>query len=118
MAKVWPYLKLALNTASKDRSRVRKSYRLGAIAIRRDGTIVTAQNGLNYCPNQKTHAESRVLKKAGQGAILFVSRIARDGSIRMARPCPKCLKEIQNRKVYKVYYTISNHEYGCITFKK
>jgi tRNA(Arg) A34 adenosine deaminase TadA len=109
------YFRIAGRIAmSEDHHRkYRRRYLMGAVAIRNDGVIVISKNTTSKTPNQKLHAESRVLKKAGKGAILFVVRICRaNGIFKMAHPCKKCMAEIQNREVRRVYYTISNREYG------
>lgn len=114
MAKIWYYLNLAGKTATKNGKSHKKRYHLGAVAIRKDGAVVVSQNGATKQPNQEVHAEAKVLRKAGTDALLFVARVGRDGRTKMARPCPRCLTEIKNRRVKKVYYTINSQEYGCI----
>lgn len=113
-SKIWFYLELAANMATKGNER---HYRLGAVAIRKDGAVVISNNSRIHKPNHNHgHAENRVMRKAGCGAIIFVSRIDKNGSYRMARPCPKCLVELRNRRAKKVFYTISDHEYGSLEF--
>lgn len=104
------YLDLAIRIAkggSEDRN-----YLIGCVSLRTDGAIVVAPNSWTKEPEPKAHAESRCLNKSGLGATLWVARICRDGQLAMAKPCKKCQALIRNKKVKRVYYTISNNEYG------
>jgi len=67
-----------------------RAHAIGAIAIRRDGTLVYARNGSSRMPEPEAHAECRVLRKAGWGAEIFVARMRKDGSIGLAKPCEYC----------------------------
>jgi len=113
MGRVQHYLDLALGIALKEK--YRRHSMLGAVAIRKDGCVVCSNNIANFHPNQCIHAESRVLKKAGMGAVLFVARVTRHGEIKLAKPCRRCMAEIKNRRVRRVYYTIDADEYGVVT---
>jgi len=103
-----------------------RSFKLAAIAQRSDGALVVSPNGavrISQTPVIKlrepsAHAEARVLRKAGYGAILFVARIHKDGRWALARPCATCQARIKNQKVSKVYYTIGPGEYGVWTPNK
>lgn len=91
-----------------------KNFFLAAIALRKDGTWVWSTNStVMESPMPSAHAEARVLKKAGQGAIIWVARVLKDRKTwAMARPCRTCSALIHNRLVSKVYYTIGPNEYG------
>lgn len=89
-----------------------KDYLFGCIAIRKDGTEVRSVNQNVREPHAQAHAEARVLKKAGMGAVLYIARVTRDQKWRMAQPCPRCQMLIRNRKVKRVFYTIGPGEYG------
>ena len=89
-----------------------KDYLLGCIAVRRDGAIVCSRNLRTEQPNPMVHAEYRVLRKAGWGATLWVARVTRDNKWAMAKPCKKCQAIIKSKGVQKVYYTISENEFG------
>lgn len=108
--KIWKYFQQCkeLATAKKDR----RTFRLGAIGIRSDGAMVTAANGPTDNPRPHVHAEFRLATKLDHGAIVFVARVRRDGSFGMARPCRDCRRILKSRGVKKVYYTVSNDEYG------
>ena len=99
--------KMALETKQQD-----KNFLLGCIALRKDGAFVRSTNSTVRVPNLNAHAESRVLRKAGHGAILWVARVLRDGSWALAKPCGGCRLLIRNRGVKKVYYTNGPNEYG------
>lgn len=45
---------------------------------------------------------------------IFVCRIKKDGSRALARPCPLCLYALREKGVNRVFYTISNREYGVL----
>lgn len=83
-----------------------KNYLLGAIALRKDGVYVYSKNSLVQTPSPTGHAEARILKKAGTGAILWVARVYRDGGWAMAKPCTTCQTLIKNKGVKRVYYPI------------
>jgi tRNA(Arg) A34 adenosine deaminase TadA len=84
---------------------------IGAVAVRKDGVMVASRNGSakDKCPS--IHAEIRALRKSGFGATVYVSRIKRDGSLAMAKPCPYCMAALRARGVEMVYYTVSNTEW-------
>lgn len=96
---------------SKDQN---KNFFLACVALREDGTYVHSTN--NTVIQEKTpsaHAEARVLRKAGVGAILWVARVLKDRQTwATARPCERCQALIINKGVKKVYYTIGPDEYG------
>lgn len=80
-------------------------FRVVAIAIRRDGTIVTAVNGVTPTPERACHAEVRVLRKAGVGATVYVLRYTKAGAITMAKPCPACELALKSKKAREVVYS-------------
>lgn len=107
------HLKLAAEVADLTVDTERKAF-VGAVAIRRDGVIVSSRNGgvkLGGARSPSTHAEARVLRKAGKGFILYVARVKRDGSLALAKPCHTCYPYLISRGVEAVYYTISNNEW-------
>lgn len=105
------YLKLAVKIAKKGRED--RNYKLGCVAIRKDGVIVAAHNAMaKRMPFYSAHAERRVIRKAGYGATLFVARILSNGDWAMAKPCPTCQVVLKARRVKRVIYTIGPGEYG------
>jgi tRNA(Arg) A34 adenosine deaminase TadA len=95
----------------------RKAF-IGAVAIRRDGTMVVSRNGATPWPNGKSpssHAEGRILRKSGYGATVYVARVKRNGSLALARPCQYCMPALRARGVEMVYWTIDNTEWeACV----
>lgn len=105
-------LKKAIQVAeSGDRT---KKHLLGAVAIRKDGCVVSATNGKVITPVPRMHAEIRALNKAGFGSTLYVAKVLKTGDIGIAKPCKNCMTKIKNKGVKRIYYTISNNEYGVI----
>lgn len=104
----------ALKVAIKGRGKNQKQYHLGCIAIRSDGSVVSAFNSRSRHRAPSLHAEVKALKKAGKANILYISRVMADGSWGLAKPCDNCIETIKKHKVKRVYYTISHNEYGVI----
>ncbi len=101
---------------SGDCTEANRRYRLGAVGIRADGTIVCASNITTRQPCKSAHAEHRVCQKLDVGAIIYVVRIGAKGELRMARPCKNCQATMKNSKVKRCYYSIGENEYGVIKF--
>lgn len=119
MSKVERYFRLAKTVAIKgDTYDARRQYRLGAVGIRADGTVVIANNVPCRQPHARarSHAETRVVRKLNRGSEIFVVRILRNGTLSNAKPCVKCQRTMQLRGIRRVYYSISNNEYGTIVF--
>ena len=93
-------------------SNLEKNFLVGCIALRRDGVEVQSTNSRVQIPHPQAHAEARVLKKAGLGAILYVARVTRDKKWCMAKPCASCQNLIRSRRVKRVVYTIGPNEFG------
>ena len=105
-------LSLAAGTAlRKDDCR---SFKLGAVGVRNDGTVVYSLNG--PAPNKcaQVHAEARLCHKLTPGSTVWVARIRHDGTLGMARPCPTCERRLRSAGVDRVVYTISDAEHGVI----
>jgi cytidine deaminase len=101
-------LELAAEVADRFADVKRKAF-VGAVAIRQDGVLVSSRNLSTIMPSMRVpsiHAERRVLKKAGIGAIVYVARVKRDGTLALARPCPTCRAMLRSRRIKLVYYTI------------
>ena len=111
--KIWKYFNLAKAEAIKNRYDGRH-YLLGCVAIRNDGCMVRASNGPSPVPMRTMHAELRVSRKLDYGATVYVARILRDGSFGMAMPCQACLKALRTKRVKKIYFTISDNDFGII----
>jgi len=109
--KIFNYFEIAASMArSKEDGR---SFLLGAIGIRSDGVMVKALNSISEVPNRRCHAEYRLASRLDYGATIYVARVKLiDQTFGMSKPCKNCQKMLASRKVKKVYYTISQNEYG------
>lgn len=119
---IFDYFRFAISIALKaeDKYEKRKAV-VGAIGWRRDGAIVHAFNaGDQRHRSPQTHAEFRCCRKMEKYAPeIYVARITRnDGKMALAKPCSTCFAILKNRKIQRVYYTISDFEYGVIDFKR
>ena len=95
------------------------NYFLSAVALRPDGLLVSSFNVT--IPNQRTprgHAEYRLHSKLTADSIVYVARVKADGSIGLAKPCDDCENVLRQRRVARVYYTISDDEYGVMEFDR
>ena len=92
----------------------KRSFFLGAIGIRKDGAIVAANNGGSNIPTPPAHAEARLLRKLGNGAYVYVARVTKGGSLALAKPCRGCTQGLRNKGVKRVYYSISDDEFGVM----
>ena len=111
--KIFNYFQIAgkLTASHKDG----RSFLLGAIGIRNDGVMVTAINSMSKFPNRQLHAEYKLSKKLDKGSTVYVVRIRlADGQFALARPCVDCFKVLSTKKVRRIFYSISNDEYGVI----
>lgn len=93
---------------------INKSYYLGCVALRKDGVFVTSTNmTISEHQTPSAHAEARVLRKAGRGAVVWIARVRKDKCTwALAKPCKKCRALLINYEVEKVIYTIGPNEYG------
>jgi tRNA(Arg) A34 adenosine deaminase TadA len=115
MSTVEKYFRLARKTALKgDSKEAKRSYRLGAVGIRSDGTIVASSNISHRTPEPQAHAEARVVKKLDWGGVVYVVRIQSNGKLAIARPCKKCQSAMRLRGVRRCYYSVSENEYGVL----
>lgn len=122
------YFQLAANIAAQSDF---KSYKHGAVLIKGGSVINTAHN---ECVHSKLadrfkkhdgwgtrHAELNVClgidKKVTNNADVYVVRINRDGLLRNSRPCSMCIDTMKFLNIRRVYYSISQTEYGVINLK-
>lgn len=96
---------------------------MGAVGVRGDGVIVSARNGSvktvetigSNWSFPKAHAESRCIRKMDYGGTVYVARVSRaTRQLVMARPCYDCIIALRSRQVKRVYYSVSESEYGVI----
>lgn len=116
---VWEFFERAKKVAVQRKDN--RSFLIGAAAIRSDGVCVCSANGpvLMHGDDKHyfkwAHAEARVIRKVDKGATVFVVRVCKTtGGFKNARPCQTCINAMRTRMVKKVYYTISNNEFGVI----
>lgn len=115
MALVDKYFRLARQAALKgDTGEAKRQYRLGAVGIRSDGTVVTSSNIPHRTPEPQAHAEIRLTRKLDWGSVVYVVRIYSDGTLAMARPCKRCQSAMRRRGVKCCYYSINDTEYGVL----
>lgn len=113
---IFDYFNIAakLTIAKKDE----RSFLIGSIARRSDGALVSAINSASEYPNRLLHSEYKISKKCDVGSVIYVCRVRLlDGTFGTARPCQPCRKCLISRGVSKVYYTISQNEFGTINLK-
>jgi tRNA(Arg) A34 adenosine deaminase TadA len=93
----------------------RRTFRLGAVAVRADGAVVAAYNGHSESKSPRAHAEARLVRKLDKGACVYIARVARGtGLFANAKPCPGCERALRRAKVKKAIYTIGPNEYGVM----
>lgn len=97
-------LRVAAEVADLSADRYRKAF-IGAVSVRKDGTLVYSRNGSSPAKMPSVHAESRVLRKSGYGATVYVARVLRNGEFAIAKPCGHCRAILRAHKVEMVYYT-------------
>lgn len=108
------YFRLAKKVAARGKDC--RSYRLGAVGVRKDGTVVKSKNIPNRLPEPAAHAEARVCRKLDKGSQVYVVRIDRKNNLTLARPCCVCQRMMRARNIKRCYYSISENEYGVIIF--
>lgn len=107
----WVYFEKAARVAARqDDLRV---HRLGAVGLRSDGVLVTASNGAAIMKTPAVHAEARLCRKLGRDGVVFVARRSSNGYL-LAKPCGHCQALLRTRKVRRVYFTVSDSEYGVL----
>jgi len=115
MARIDKYFRVARQVATKGDSKdAKRHYRLGAVGIRTDGTVVMSSNVPCRNPEKQAHAEARVVKKLDFGSEVFVVRIDSQGQLRSARPCRSCQGLLRLRGIKQCYYSISETEFGVL----
>lgn len=115
MATHYKYLEEAARVATL-KSDDARGFKLGALAIRGDGVIVTSYNGSALDVTFSIHAEARLLRKMDKNCkSVYVCRVTANGEWAIAKPCPVCMRKLKNRGVKRIIYTIGPKEYGVIS---
>lgn len=95
-------------------------WQLGAVLTRNSRTLSSAPNRFRNNPwishlHATYHAEQAALRKgllnSARGTTMYVARVARDGTTRMARPCARCMKAMYEAGVREVVYTTDDGSY-------
>ena len=113
---IFSYLKIAAGIAKQGESD--RSFFLGCVGIRgSDNKMVASFNGKTSSPKRSTHAEYRCSRKLTPGSVLYVARITKSGEMALAKPCRNCIKALKSKGCKRVYYSISDSEYGVLDLK-
>lgn len=100
-----------------------RAHWMAAVGVRGDGTTVSSRNGsvISLQCHEKgwsfpqAHAEARVCRKMDYNGTVYVARVSRgSGDLMLARPCYDCEMKMRSRFVKRVYYSVSNTEYGVM----
>lgn len=95
-------------------------WQLGAVLTRNRKTLSSAPNRFRNYPwishiHATYHAEQAALRKgllnSARGTTMYVARVGKDGSVRMARPCSRCMKAMYEAGVREVVYTTDDGSY-------
>lgn len=97
-----------------------EKWQLGAVLTRNSRTLSSAPNRFRNFPwishiHATYHAEQAALRKgllnSARGTTMYVARVAKDGSTRLARPCARCMKVMYEAGVREVVYTTDDGSY-------
>ena len=121
-------LKLKMDSSAKGLNLARKAAtqssftraRMGAVITKGSRVLSSATNQTRYSRDananwESTHAEEaaiiRILRQPNglkqlAGATIYVTRIKKDGSCGLAKPCNNCQRLIDSVGIKKVIYTI------------
>lgn len=115
---------LAVTETMAERSSL-KRFQVGAL-IHKDGEISTGWAHMSDLQLQNyisIHAEIHALWRANpkflDGADCYLVTIsAKSKNKTNSKPCETCMAHLYDAGIRKVYYTVSNDEYGIIDFRK
>jgi deoxycytidylate deaminase len=102
-----------------------KRFNVGAMIVK-DGDISTGWAHMSDLQLQKyisIHAEMHALWRANpkslDGADCFLVTLSAKSKNRTnSKPCESCMAHLYDAGIRKVYYTVSNEEYGIVDFRK
>ena len=90
-------------------------YYFGVVGVRPDGLIVQSYNIYDIQRQVfEGHAEYRLASKLQAGSDVYIVRVNKQFTDRLAKPCPRCEARLRNQRVQNVYYTIGPKEYGAL----
>ena len=104
MSDIERYMHQAAVFTQKRRDDGRK-FLIGAVGIRSDGVVVSARNSPAADRTPEVHAESRLCGKLTPDSVVYVVRVAKDGSFAMAKPCKACEIKLKAAGVRRAYFT-------------
>lgn len=103
MARKFPrQIEMAIIEAKKGSKR---TFYLGAVAQRADGTWVKSRNEKVVSVFPRAHAESRLSRKLTPGCTVYVARVTCSGTTAMAKPCRRCEDRLRHVGVKRVVFT-------------
>lgn len=82
----------------------------GAVALRADGKLVYAHNGIGH------HCEARLCRKVTPGSTVWLVRVTREGKWADSTPCKRCMARLQAAQVDVVYFTTGPTTYAKVRF--
>jgi hypothetical protein len=107
------YFELAIQAARKGPHP--RDYWIGAVGIRKDGTIVSAHNGLSTIHGDLiikcAHAEQRLARKLDKGAVVYVARTRVNGDIAPIEPCKNCRRILRSKGIRYVHCLMSENSW-------
>jgi deoxycytidylate deaminase len=115
---------LAVTETMAERSTL-KRFQVGAL-IHKDGEISTGWAHMSDLQLQNyisIHAEMHALWRANpkslEGADCYlVTLSAKSKNKTNSKPCESCMAHLYDAGIRKVYYSVSNNEYGIIDFRR
>lgn len=122
-----------INLATKQALKSEHQFKIGAVLACKNKVISVAFNNAlkthkiayrnkNRPQDATIHAEIGALinvpKSISSKCDLYIARYrTSNNTLGLAKPCDMCLKVIKSMKIKRVYYTISDNEYGVIDLR-
>ena len=89
---------------------------IGCLIETKEFSVFTSNKTISEFRNTTFHAEARAISsttsKIARNSVIFVARITKHGTFRLALPCKACRKRIEEACIKKAYFTVSDTEYG------
>lgn len=94
-------------------------WQLGAVIARGGNILAVGANSFRNPPsidhkNATVHAEIAALKKVRNtdGCTIYVARVNRLGTLRLARPCLACYTQLADAGIREIVYTMNDDHIG------
>lgn len=125
MSRIERYFNIAKKESRKAKN---EDYKHGAVLVR-GGSVINSSYNMSipskFADRHKIHdgiatrhAEVNVVlgidRSMTVNAVVYVVRVSRGGNFRLSKPCAMCLSIMKFVGIKRVYYSISNDEYGVI----